>query len=68
MEDDRSGANIGIAIDTEYEAEMEEKPRQPRKRFVGRRAAVENAEKKEKKGDSSGAIEESGAVQGLYRT
>ena len=58
MEGDRSEADIGVAVDAEYEAEKEEKARQPRKRFVGRRAAAH------KKPDSTGAIEESGAVQG----
>lgn len=61
MEADRSEADIGVAVDAEFEAQKEEKPKQPRKRFVGRRAAAET------KGDSTGAIEESGAVQGLYR-
>lgn len=61
MEADRSEVDIGIASDAEYEAEKEEKPRQPRKRFVGRRAAAA------KQGDSTGAIEESGTVQGKYR-
>lgn len=60
MEADRSEVDIGVAVDAEYEAQKEEKPRQPRKRFVGRRAAAET------KSDSTGAIEESGALQGLY--
>lgn len=59
MEVDRSQADIGIADNAEGEAEKEEKPRQPRKRFVGRRAAAE------KKSDSTGAIEDSGGVQSL---
>lgn len=61
METDRSEVDIGVDVDVEYEARKEEKPRQPRKRFVGRKTVAE------KKGGSTGVIEESGAVQGLYK-
>ena len=63
MEVDRSEVDIGVAVDAELEAEKQ-KPRQPRRRFIGRRAA---ADRPENKGDSSGAIEESGAVQSGYQ-
>lgn len=64
MELDRSEANIGAAVDTDLEVEKQEKVRNPRKRFIGQRAAAERAEGK---GDSSVAIEDNGAIQGTRR-
>ena len=42
MEDDRAEGNLGIAADLEENQEPVVQ-RQPKKRFVGRRAAAENA-------------------------
>lgn len=61
MEDDRAQANLGPVTDAEPDAGATEKPKQPKKRFVGRRAA----EKVEIQPDSNGVIEDSGAIQGL---
>jgi 2-(3-amino-3-carboxypropyl)histidine synthase len=58
MEDDRAQVDLGIAADIE---ELQETvPRQPKKRFVGRKQASEAASRK----GSSNNIEDSGAVQG----
>ena len=57
MEDDRAETNLGVA---DIQAEEVSQPRQPKKRFVGRRQAAENAAKN----GSSLGIEDSGAIQG----
>ena len=59
MEDDRAEGNLGIAADLEVNQEPVVQ-RQPKKRFVGRRQAAENAAKG---GVSDGASIEN-AVQG----
>ena len=61
MEKDRAQADIGMAIDAEYDREKQEKSKQPRKRFVGRRTAAELAERT---GHSTENLENNGAVQG----
>lgn len=75
MEEDRRQTDLGIAADieeaqlaqtsqapaTQNEAETATPLKQPKKRFIGRRAAVEAAEKL----GESGASGESGAVQGM---
>lgn len=58
MENDRAETNLGVA---DIQAEEVSQPRQPKKRFVGRRQAAENAAKN---GASLG-IEDSGAIQGM---
>jgi 2-(3-amino-3-carboxypropyl)histidine synthase len=60
MEDDRAEGNLGIAADLEENQEPVVQ-RQPKKRFVGRRAAAENAAK----GAPSGTSIEN-AVQGEF--
>ncbi|MCJ1464748.1 Diphthamide biosynthesis protein 1 [Pseudocyphellaria aurata] len=57
MEAYRLQAAVGTAASSENEVDKEEKQRQPRKRFVGRRAAAE------KTSDATCAIEDSGAGQ-----
>jgi len=59
MEDDRLEVDVGIAADIEA-AQPPPPLKQPKKRFVGRRAATEAASK-----DDSGSpsIESSGAIQ-----
>lgn len=43
MEEDRAQVDLGIAADIEEQAEEVAAQRQPKKRFVGRRQAVELA-------------------------
>lgn len=61
MDEDRSPENIRNAAITELPTRGEEKPREPRKRFVGRRTAVERVSPKN---DLNGTIEETGVVEG----
>ena len=58
MEEDRARVDLGVAVDVE-ECLEETAPRQPKKRFVGRRQAAEAASK-----NGPTAIEDSGAIQG----
>lgn len=62
MEKDRAQADLGEALDAEFEAEKQEKQKQPKKRFIGRKEASERAEKRN---DTNGTIEDSGAIQGV---
>lgn len=64
MEEDRAEGNLGIAADLELQVEEVVVQRQPKKRFVGRRQAAENA----LNGPDASSIEDSGAIQGLLRT
>lgn len=64
MEVDRANADVGQSILLELKIEEDEKQKQPRKRFIGRKAAAEKA------GQNEGAtrtIENSGALQGLIK-
>lgn len=63
MESDREQADLGPCIAADLNEESAPVPRQPKKRFIGRRAATERAAAK---GEANGAggIEDSGAVQG----
>lgn len=60
MEDDRAQVDLGVAADIE-ERQEEAAQRQPKKRFVGRRQAVEAAARN----GANSSVEETGAVQGL---
>jgi 2-(3-amino-3-carboxypropyl)histidine synthase len=60
MEQDRQQADISTP---ELDGEAVAVPKQPKKRFIGRRAA---AEKAAAKGDTIGGIEDSGAIQGSH--
>ncbi|MCJ1230500.1 Diphthamide biosynthesis protein 1 [Toensbergia leucococca] len=60
MEADRAAANIGGIGDIDHDLYKEEKVRQPKKRFIGRKAAAERADRKD---DLAGTIEASGAIQ-----
>lgn len=64
MEEDRAQADLGEAVDAEFAAEKQEKQKQPRKRFIGRKEAAERAEKR---ADTNSTIEDSGAIQGMHR-
>ena len=64
MEEDRAQADLGEAVDAEISAEKQEKQKQPRKRFIGRKEA---AERGEKRADTNGTIEDSGTIQSTKR-
>ena len=65
MEADRAEADLGIAADIEQAAEdIPAAPRQPKKRFIGRRQAVENA--LNGRNDGSGN-KTSSEIQGISR-
>jgi len=64
MEDDRAQVDLGVAADIEERDEEIKAQRQPKKRFVGRRQAAEQAAETASKNGGSGSIEDSGAVQG----
>ncbi|KAI9824590.1 MAG: Diphthamide biosynthesis protein 1 [Thelocarpon impressellum] len=58
MEEDRDQVDVGIAIDAELTVEAVPPPKQPKRRFIGKRAAAE------KRAGAGGTIEDSGgAVQ-----
>ncbi|KAH6623044.1 putative diphthamide synthesis protein-domain-containing protein [Chaetomium tenue] len=59
MEEDRVLADLGIAAEIEEKQIQENAVKQPKKRFVGRRAAGEAA----KSSPGAGSIEDSGAIQ-----
>ena len=62
METDRAQTDLGEAVSAELSIAKSDAVKQPKKRFIGRIAA---AEKAEKNGGSNGTIEDSGAIQGL---
>lgn len=64
MEDDRALVDVGIAADIEQSQTAQNEVKQPKKRFVGRRAA-EAARSNSNSGSAS--IEDSGAIQGSSR-
>lgn len=55
MEEDRLQTNLGSEVEISSESVI----RQPKKRFIGRRQATENAAK-----NNNSNIEENGAIQG----
>ena len=61
METDRVQTDLGEAVDAELSASKSDSLKQPKKRFIGRKAAAELAGKN---GGSNGTIEDSGAIQG----
>jgi 2-(3-amino-3-carboxypropyl)histidine synthase len=61
MEDDRLATNIGPNLDDQLESETPVPAKQPKRRFIGRRAADQAAQSKT--GDAG--IEDSGAIQGV---
>lgn len=60
MEDDRAQVNVGDAVNAENGVEKQEPPKQPRRRFVGRKTAAANAQKN---AEANGHIEDGTAVQ-----
>lgn len=61
MDENLTPPSVKNVTTLEHSTGVEEKPREPRKRFVGRRAA---AERVSAKSDLNGTIEETGVVQG----
>ena len=63
MESDRAKVDLGPDVSSENPkpANVPDIPKQPKKRFVGRRAAAERAERD---GKASASIEDNGAIQG----
>ena len=62
MEEDRAQADVGVAVEAELQGKNQDVPKQPSRRFIGRKTAAANAQKK---GETNGHIEDSTAVQGL---
>lgn len=60
MEDDRAATNLGPAADEAVPDELPAAPKQPRRRFVGRKTANEAP----KAADANANIEDSSAIQG----
>lgn len=60
MEDDRALVDLGIAADIEQSQNAQNVVKQPKKRFVGRRAAADAA----RSSQGNGSVEDSGAIQG----
>jgi hypothetical protein len=64
MEDDRAATNLGPDVDEGILEEPTAAPKQPRRRFVGRKNA-ETAN--EQQADPNANIEDSSAIQGVRR-
>jgi 2-(3-amino-3-carboxypropyl)histidine synthase len=62
MEEDRDQVDLGRAVEVDLEADYTERPRIPKKRFVGRRAAGDKVGGTE---SHNGSVENAGAVQGM---
>lgn len=62
MEADRAQVDLGVSENPVDAIESPTPVRQPKKRFVGRRQADENAAKN----SSGSAIEDSGAIQSMH--
>ncbi|KAI4184209.1 MAG: hypothetical protein L6R41_004910 [Letrouitia leprolyta] len=60
MENDRAQVNVGDAVNAEFGVEKQEPPKQPRRRFVGRKTAAVNAQKI---AEANSHIEDGAAVQ-----
>lgn len=63
MEDDRIATNLGPETNRDVESEVAAPAKQPRRRFVGRRATEQAAQSN----GANGSIEDSGAIQGVNR-
>ena len=62
MESDRAQADLGEAANAELTANQAEKAKQPKKRFIGRKAVAQKAEQSH---GPNGTIEDTGAIQGI---
>ncbi len=64
MEEDRAVPNVEPETPRDSNSEPGTPSRQPRKRFIGRRAALERAAAKS--AETGSTIEDSGALQGTF--
>lgn len=64
MEEDRTATNLGPEVDEGITEEPVAVPRQPKRRFVGRKTAEKNGEQQ---ADPNANIEDSSAIQGVRR-
>ena len=64
MEEDRSATNLGPEVDQGITEEPAAVPRQPKRRFVGRKTAEKSGEQQ---ADPNANIEDSSAIQGVRR-
>ena len=62
MEEDRAATNLGPTAEDEFNNEVPAAPKQPKRRFVGRKTA----ERATGKTDPNANIEDSGAIQGMF--
>ena len=62
MEEDRAIADLGPDVSTTIDGEEDTVEKKPKRRFIGRRAADAKAAARAQ--ETSGGIEDSGAVQG----
>lgn len=62
MEEDRAVTNLGPTAEDGFNSEVPVVPKQPKKRFVGRKQADRAAGKT----DPNANIEDSGAIQGIF--
>ena len=62
MEEDRAATNLGPTAEDNFNSEVPAAPKQPKKRFVGRKTAERAAGKT----DPNANIEDSGAIQGMF--
>lgn len=62
MEEDRLATNLGPELDAEIAEEPAAVPRQPKRRFVGRKTADKSSEQP---ADPNANIEDSSAIQGV---
>ncbi len=62
MEEDRAEADVGPVIDPVVPGAKQETPKQPSRRFVGRKTVAVSAHKR---AETNGHIESSTAVQGF---
>lgn len=62
MEDDRAATNLGPEVEEGIQEEPVQVPKQPKRRFVGRKAAET---KGEQQADPNANIEDSSAIQGV---
>lgn len=64
MEEDRVATNLGPEVDEGMLEEPTAVPRQPKRRFVGRKTAEKSGEQS---ADPNANIEDSSAIQGVRR-
>ncbi|KAL8665060.1 MAG: hypothetical protein Q9168_007787 [Polycauliona sp. 1 TL-2023] len=60
MEEDRAQADVGLSVEPELRAEDQNVPKQPARRFIGRKTAAANAKRR---AETNGHIEDGTALQ-----